>query len=196
MKRVTTIIAAVLVASSAFAQTISVRPSFGFNLTHLTNEGVQWNSKEQRLGYQFGAGLMVGDKFYVEPGIYWNTMTKDLYDVNDPNEEIFSNTIHSIRLPVTVGYHLIGDESGIFDLRIFGGAAGSFITSVNSDAPGLEKDDFNSLLLDLHAGVGIDLWILFVEWHYLQGLTPVFNEGANDGKLQGFYGNIGLRFRL
>ncbi len=182
---------------TAISQTISIRPSFGFNLTHLTNEGVEWNSKEQRIGYQFGVGLMVGDKFYLEPGIYWNTITKDLYNINDPDETLFQNTIKAIRVPAVVGYHIIGEEEGIFDLRIFGGAGASFVTGVDAeDGTGLQKDDFKSTLFDLNAGIGIDLWIFFVEWHYLHGLTPVFNEGANDGKLQGFYGNLGIRIRI
>ena len=196
MKRITLLALATFFVASLSAQTISIRPSFGFNLTHLTNEGVEWNSKEQRVGYQFGAGLMVGDKLYFEPGIYWNTMTKDLYMVDDPNEELFKNTISSIRVPAKIGYHIIGDEEGIFDLRLFAGAGCSFVTGVNSEAPGLEKDDFKSMLFDFNAGLGIDLWIFFLDWHYIQGLTPVFNEGANDGKLQGFYGDLGIRIRL
>jgi hypothetical protein len=185
-----------LIAFEGIAQTIAIRPSFGFNATHLTNEGLEWNSKENRVGYQFGVGLMVGDKLYVEPGVFWNTITKDLYKVGDETETLFKNTINSIRIPVSVGYHLIGEEGGIFDLRLFGGAGGSFVTGITSETPDLEKGDFNPLLLDLHAGVGIDLWIFFIEWHYLHGLTPVFNEGANDGKLQGFYGNLGVRIRI
>ncbi len=182
--------------TNATSQTVSLRPSFGVNFTHLTNEGVQWNSTGQRAGFQVGASVLVGDKFYVEPGIFWNTISKDIYDVNNPDPEIFNNTINSIRIPVTVGFHLIGEESSIFDIRIFGGAGGSFVTGVNTEAPGLAKDDFSPLLLDLHAGAGIDFWILFIEWHYLHGLTPVFNEGANDGRLQGFYSNLGLRLRF
>jgi len=189
-------VAAIFIAYGSIAQTISIRPAFGLNATHLTNEGIEWNSKEQRLGYQFGVGVLVGEKLYFEPGIYWNTMTKDLYNVNDPDEEAFKNTINSIRIPLDLGYHIIGDEDGIFDLRLFGGVAGSFITSVNSDSPDLSKDDFKSMLFDVHGGLGIDLWIFFLDWTYIQGLTQVFNEGGNDGKIQGFYSNLGVRIRL
>ena len=195
MKKVTLLALAIFFVAGLSAQ-ISIRPSFGFNATHLTNEGVEWNSTNQRIGYQFGVGLMVGEKLYFEPGIYWNTITKDLYNVNDPDKEAFKNTIKAIRVPAVIGYHILGDEDGIFDLRIFGGAGASFVTGVDSETPDLEKSDFKSMLFDLNAGVGIDLWIFFIEWHYLHGLTPVFNEGANDGKLQGFYINFGVRIRL
>ncbi len=192
MKKITFLAAATLFVFGLSAQ-VSIRPSFGFNATHLTNESVAWNSANQRIGYQFGVGLMVGDKLYFEPGIYWNTITKDLYKVDDPTKTTFTNTINAIRIPVDVGYHIIGDEDGFFDLRLFGGVGGSFVTQVNSDSQDLSKDDFKSMLFDVHAGVGIDLWFFFIDWSYLQGLTPVFNEGANDGKLQGFYSNIGIR---
>ena len=197
MKKIT-LLAAALLCMTAFthAQGISIRPSFGFNATHLTNEGLKWNSSSERVGYQFGVGLMVGEKLYFEPGIFWNTMSKDLYDINDPDPDIFQNPINSIRVPAVIGYHIIGDEEGIFDIRIFGGAGASFVTGVNNDSDDLNKDDFKSMLFDLNAGIGIDLWIFFIEWHYLQGLTPVFVEGSNDAKIQGFYGNLGVRIRI
>jgi hypothetical protein len=197
MKKVTMMAVCIAMLSlGAMAQTVSIRPAFGLNATHLSNEGVEWNSKEQRIGYQFGVGVMVGDKFYVEPGIYWNTISKDLYNVNDPDEQLFENTISAIRVPIDVGYHIIGEEDGIFDLRLIGGVAGTFVTGVKSDVPDLDKTDFNPTLIDLHGGLGIDLWIFFIDWTYVYGLTPVFNEGANDGTLQGFYSNFGVRINF
>ena len=80
---------------------VAIKPSFGLNSTHLTTEHVDWKS-QGRLGYQFGVGVLVGDKFYFEPGIYWATVSQDLTNTKDenPQPETFKNTISSMRVPV------------------------------------------------------------------------------------------------
>ena len=182
---------------------VEIKPTFGFNTTHLTSDPENWKS-ESRVGYQFGASFLVGEKFYAEPGIYWYTVTKDLVSKADTTIEStskFKNTINGIRIPFKLGYHLLGNEESLADLRIFAGIAGSFVTSVENDTEGLSKDNFNKMLFDLNAGFGVDVWIFFAEIDYVFGLTPVFkidetNGHHNDGKLQAFNFNLGLRLRL
>ena len=175
---------------------VAIKPSFGLNSTHLTTEHVDWKS-QGRLGYQFGVGFLVGDKFYFEPGIYWATVSQDLTNMKDenPQPETFKNTISSMRVPVYLGYHILGSEETLADLRLFAGPGVSFVTGVNSEAEGLSKDDFKSMIFDVDVGAGLDVWFLFLEWHYIFGLTPVFNENS-DAKFQTFYGNLGVRIRF
>jgi hypothetical protein len=165
----------------------------GVNTSHLTTEHVDW-TQQGRIGYQFGASVLVGEKFYVEPGILWAQTSKDLFDRNDENATALKTSINTIRIPVFLGYHLLGNEESLADLRIFAGPSGSFITGISSDAD-IAKEDFKNFIFDLDTGVAIDVWFLFLEWHYVFGLTPVFNEGS-DAKLQAFYGNLGVRIRF
>ena len=166
----------------------------GLNTSHLTTEHVDWTS-EGRIGYQFGVSALVGEKFYVEPGISWITSTKDLINKSDTSSVSFKTNIHMLRVPVLLGYHILGSEETLADLRIFAGPSASFITSVNSDSDDLSKSDFKNFLVDIDVGAAVDIWMFFIEWHYIFGMTPVFNEGS-DGKLQAFYGNGGVRIRF
>lgn len=175
---------------------VEIKPSFGVNSTHLTTEHVDWKT-QGRLGYQFGAGILIGEKFYFEPGIYWATVSQNLTDASDPSTEPdeFKNTINSIRVPVFLGYHILGNEESFADLRLFAGPGASFVTGVKSEHDDLSKDDFKSMMFDVDVGAGVDVWFFFLEWHYVFGLTPVYKEGS-DAKFQSFYGNLGIRIRL
>lgn len=187
--------AILLLFTTIFLQAqIDIKVGGGFNSSHLTTESVDWKT-EGRIGYQFGASVMVGNEWYFEPGAYWLTFTKDIVSANDPNENAFKNTIHSIRIPVYVGYHILGSEDTFADLRLFAGPGASFITSVNNDSDDLSKDDFKSMLFDVAVGAGVDVWFFFIEWQYMFGLTPVFSEGS-DAKYQAFMGNLGFRLKL
>jgi len=172
-----------------------IKPTFGINMSHLTTEHVDWGT-EGRVGYQFGVGVLVGKKFYFEPGIYWNTTSSDIYDKNSAVELNFNHSTSFIRIPVNIGYHILGNEESLADLRFFVGPAVSFITSVKDDSGELSKDEFKSMLFDINAGLGVDVWFLFLEWNYVFGLTPVFKDGHNNAKDQIFYVNLGARFRF
>jgi len=172
-----------------------IKPAAGFNTSHLTTEHVKWGS-EGRIGYQFGVGVLVGEKLYFEPGIFWNTVTKDVYDKTNADQFNFNHTTSFIRIPAVIGYHILGSEETLADLRFFAGPAVSFITGVNDDTGELSKDEFKSMIFDITAGVGVDVWIFFAEWNYIFGLTPVFKDGHNNAKDQIFNFNIGARIRF
>ena len=120
---------------------IDIKVMGGFNSSHLTTEHIDWKT-QGRVGYQFGASVLVGNKFYFEPGISYVTMTKDVWDSKNPDSTSFKNNISSIRIPAKIGYHIIGNEETLADLRLFAGFGASFITNVNNDADDLDKDDF------------------------------------------------------
>jgi len=194
MKRIiVTIVLGMGLAMASMAQ-VELKILGGLNTSHLTTEHVDWKT-EGRVGYQFGATVQVGEKLYFEPGLFFNTITKDVIDANDENADAFKNTIQSIRIPAHIGYHILGSEETFADLRLFAGFGASIITAVKNDSDDLSKDDFKNFILDFNAGVGVDVWIFFIEWNYLLGLTPVFVEGS-DAKLQAFMGNLGARIRF
>ena len=186
----------IILGSIAMLQAqFAIKPSVGINTSHLTTEHMKWGT-EGRLGYQFGVGVLVGDKFYFEPGIFWNTTSKDVYDKTSEEPVDFSHSTSFIRIPAVIGYHILGNEESLADLRFFAGPAVSFVTGVKDDTGELSKDDFKSMIFDINAGVGVDVWIFFLEWNYVFGLTPVFQDGHNDAKDQIFNVNLGARFRF
>ena len=178
---------------SAQAQ-LEIKLQAGLNTSHLTTEHVDWKT-QGRVGYQFGGSVLVGEKLYFEPGIFYQTITKDIVDTNNAEAVEFKNTINSLRIPAHIGYHILGSQETLADLRLFAGFGATLVTGVNNDVDDLSKDDFKNFLLDFNAGVGVDVWIFFLEWNYLLGLTPVFVEGS-DASYQAFMGNLGIRIRL
>jgi len=194
MKKIILTLSIILGTVSMLHAQFAIKPAAGVNTSHLTTEHVDWKT-QGRIGYQFGASVLVGDKFYFEPGIFWATYSKDVFDANNPDSLSFENSIHTIRIPAYVGYHILGSEETLADLRMFAGFGASFVTNVKNDSDDLSKDDFKNFIFDFTAGMGVDVWIFFLEWNYSLGLTPVFVEGS-DAKSQSFGGNLGVRIRF
>ena len=173
-----------------------IKPTIGFNFSKLSTEPEGFD-QSARVGYQLGGSIQFGKKLYFEPGIFWVNMSSELVhaDIKDLN---YKTDISGMKIPVFIGYQIIGgDDENILGLRVFGGPSMSWITSVKGDGDKLEKDDFNSLLWGVDAGVGVDVWLLFLDVGYEWGLTKVFKgEGVNDVKNNTIWINLGMRFRL
>jgi hypothetical protein len=88
------------------------------------------------VGFQIGASVLIGEKFYVEPGIFYiRKSTQFVEEGSSPNE--LQLDMSGIRIPVAVGYHLLGNEESLAALRILGGGSAFFVTGV--DAEGASK---------------------------------------------------------
>ena len=109
----------------------------------------------------------------------------------------FDTDINAMRIPVFVGYQIIGgDKENIFGLRIFGGPTGSWVTSVKANDNDLDKEDFNSFLWGADLGVGVDLWLFFIDAGYEWGLNQVFKNDPNEAKTRMWWSNVGVRIRF
>ena len=194
MKKI--ILSAIIIAAfsfSSFSQT-TVKVAFGINNSRLSTDQGNWSSGA-RLGYQFGGSWLLGNKFYVEPGIYWATNSSDMTHGTD-NSLNFENEISMIRIPVFAGYHILGDATdSFFNLRVFGGPSASFITKVETSD--LIKDDFSKILWGVDAGIGVNVWWLFLDAGYEWGLNDVYkHEDHGSAKAKAFWVNLGVRFKM
>jgi hypothetical protein len=179
------------ISGAAFSQ-VEIKLGGGINLSSFSNDNPEWKNKG-RMGYQFGGAVLIGEKFYVEPGIYWTRVAQYAIENNDPDQVENLIALNSIRVPLHIGYHIIGGKEEKFvSLRVFAGPAGSFLTKVESDLDDVVKDDFTSFLVDIDAGLGIDIWFIFLDAQYSWGLTKVMKDGG-DAKLRGFSANAGFR---
>jgi hypothetical protein len=185
--------AAILLGMAMAAQAqLEIKAGGGINFLGLSESPDGFNTETQ-MGYQFGAALLIGQKFYVEPGVYWQRNASFLIDNDDPEKIEYKTSINSIRVPVHLGYHIIGGKEEKFvSLRIFLGPAANFITSVKSDLAAVSKDDYNTFLVDIDGGLGLDIWFIFVEAQYQFGLTKLYKDAGN-GKLRGLTANAGFR---
>jgi hypothetical protein len=107
----------------------------------------------------------------------------------------FNTDITGLNIPAMIGYHLIGCESGLRGLRIFGGGSVFLVTAV--DAMGLCKDDFESPTYGVFAGAGVDVAFTFVDTKYELSLTNVSKLSTVDiVKNRSVYVTAGVRLPI
>ncbi len=67
----------------------------------------------------------------------------------------FDAKLSGIRIPLMVGYHLLGKEKDVFGLRAFGGGSAYFLSTFTSN--GVDVDDFKKAQYGVFLGVGADI---------------------------------------
>ncbi len=200
--------ALVLAITSSYAQHFDIRAYGGFNVLQLTSDNgttlinsVLHNQKVSgRRGAQFGAAVTFGSRFYVQSGIQYSFLSTEIVNENSVTDNQWKDqtTIKAISVPLKAGFRLIDpDTENLINVRIFGGFDGSHVLSVDhSEKSGaiddIDADDFSNLILSADFGLGLDVFIFYLDMGYQLGLTPVYTGGDNT-KANAFYSNIGLR---
>ena len=187
MKKYSLIIALALIAGSTAYGQFEIKGLIGTNFSSLSNppEGFAYAAKA---GYQFGAGVLIGDKFYVEPGIQFVRRSKTITE----DTEDFDFSMNYVKIPVYAGYHLLGHESGPLALRLFAGPAVSIPGKIKKGDDQITKEDVNNALFAVDAGVGVDILFLFVELNYEYSFSNFWTEEMHDSKQKGFLINAGI----
>jgi hypothetical protein len=191
MKTYILLLALLFTTTIAYSQ-FSLRPQAGFNASNLSDDlrGVDF---ENKLGFQFGVDMILGDRFYVQPGIFWESATNELKEEIDGENNEF--TVNRMRIPLIVGYKMFGETTDrLFDIRAFTGPNVSFTLNKDLDkAPLFEKGDFKGSTWGWSVGLGLDLAIFFVDGGYTFGLSEVFDKLDSSARNNLFYANAGLR---
>lgn len=161
----------------------------GTNFASLSNppSGSNYAAKA---GYQHGLGLLIGDKFYVEPGVQFVRMSRTITETTTEAEIDFSQNY--VKVPLYSGYHLLGHESGPLALRIFGGPAGLISGKVKKGEDQITNDDIKNFHLMADVGVGVDILFLFAELNYEWGFTKFWENEDFDSTHKGFLINAGI----
>lgn len=189
MKKILLVVAAfALGISFSMAQT-QIKPGVGLNFTNVTGEGT--DAKGQA-GWQLGASVAFGKKFYFEPGVFYQNSSFEYSTVD--SGPITDAAYHGIRIPVAVGLDVLGNADSAFGLRIFGGGS-SFIVTGTSDEF-LDKDLVESPQWGVFAGAGLDIAIFYIDASYQWSLSNIQKDVSNIdlGNTKGFFLTAGLRF--
>lgn len=206
-----TILILVLAISTSIAQNFDIRVYGGVNFLQLSSdEGVSMidgtlhhKTVSGRPGYQFGAALTFGERFYVQPGVQYSGLSTKIVNKNSVtgNEFTDETMLKVISVPLKIGFRLINPETeNIFNVRVFAGVDGHHVLSVKhsekSDAiDDIDADDYNNLIMNADFGLGIDILFFYLDVGYQLGLTPV-HSGADNAKGNTFYSNLGIRISL
>lgn len=179
---------ALLVAGQACAQA-ELKPGIGITYSDMSKSPANGEVTGQ-LGWQLGGSVLIGQKFYGEGGVFYATKSTAFTESSAKLE--FTNDINGLRIPVALGFHLIGEQKSQFALRVFGGGSAFIVTSVS--APGASKDDFTSPTWGVFAGAGLDIFMFFVDLQYEWSLSDVSSLSTVDiGKSRSFIANAGIR---
>lgn len=160
----------------------------GTNFAQLSKHptDTDWKAKA---GYQFGAAVLIGDKFYVEPGIQFVRSSREVTTETVDQIDFSQNYL---KIPVYAGYHLLGHESGPLALRLFAGPAVSIAGKIKKGEDQISKDDIKNAHFLLDAGIGVDVFFLFVEANYEFALTDYFADETHGSKHSAFIINAGI----
>ena len=190
MKQLAVLLTFICAPIFLFSQ-FSIRPQLGFNSSTLTKD-LEDAAFSTEVGFQFGVDVQLGNKFYFQPGIFWESAKNELKERIDGDRSEIS--VDRIRIPVMLGYRLLSEGGGLLDVRVFTGPNAAFSVSKNvKETPLLAKDDLKNAVYGWNLGFGADLAIFFVDAGYMFGLSEVFEGMASDVRNNLFYVNAGIR---
>jgi Outer membrane protein beta-barrel domain len=190
MKRLLLIIAMPFCVFQMAQSQVSIRPQVGVNFPKLTSDISDGHFKGNA-GYQFGADVMLGGAFYIQPGINFETANFSL----DSPVSAGDIRVSRINIPVYAGFRLISNEDHTLGLRVFGGP--NFAINVNENLDQslsfINKDNFRDSQVSGVIGTGVDLSIFFVDAAYKFGISHFFQNTNSDARINLFLVNAGLR---
>lgn len=190
-----------LSAGSVFAQSsFALNPQIGTMGVLLSKDPRPGIEAKGRAGYILGMDARIGDRFFFQPGAFV-TGSKTVYQLDDTiavNEDEIART--SLKLKAMLGGKLVDSEH--FNLRLAAGPTYDFLIGLNDpedDNTVFEKENFNNGIFNLDAALGMDFYILSLEFGYSYGLTSVFQNENNfnpKARYHGLYATLGLVFSL
>ncbi len=169
---------------------IKIKPALGINFTDFSKDPGTGQYKSQ-VGYQIGGSVAIGGKWYLEPGIYWTHKSTE-YQTNQSNAQDIEYKMSGIRIPVAVGYNLLGKVKKLVNVRPMAGVSAFFLTGVDD----LDKASFKTATWGLFAGAGADIFNLFMDVQYEWSLSKVSDTQVDVGNARSLFINVGMRFGL
>ena len=176
---------------AVFSQTVVIKPAIGINFSDFSKEPVTGKYSSQ-VGWQIGGSIAFGERFYFEPGIFYAQKSTNYTSSGSTADQKFN--ISGVRIPVGIGFKLLGTEKSPINIRVMGGGSAFILTSVSDG----NKSDYSSPTWGVYAGAGVDFLMLFVDVKYEWSLTNVQKDisQVDIGKSRSLFINAGIRLPL
>lgn len=193
----------ICVASAGTLQAQELRLGGGYSGSKVDSDGSDnWKG---RAGYQYGIDVLIGNRFFLKPGIYMQVRNLD-YTTEGLGEDGVSNgistetryTSKALRIPLMGGIRLMEPtEETDFNVYVTGGPTALIGLSTSSDNNSLNFTT-RSTQWYLGFGLGAEYRFLFLDAGYDVGMTNMFNgDGINTNpRINNSYITAGLRFIL
>jgi len=179
---------------------LKIKPAFGINFAHIKDSEGNF-AIDGQTGFQAGGSIQFGKKFVVEPGVFWQKDKYEIKSVDDAFSGVISGHYSSLKIPLYLGFYIIGDAKSTLGIRVFGGPSAKFNIGAGSDEIGgiteIGKDDIKNAIWGVKAGAGVEFMFLFAELGYNWGLSDVFSGdrfGDVDSQTNHFELTFGLKF--
>jgi hypothetical protein len=149
------------------------------------------------IGWNLGASYKRGKFFYWELGVRYNNSVYNLDDATKPIDAsslvdgIFSS--RNIDIPASLGINLLSATDRIVGLRVFVSAVPSFALGVGGNDLDISMDNINTFNFYGQAGVGVDVFFLFIELGANYGFQDYFKNHSPSNPYQAYL-NLGFRF--
>ncbi|WP_338237661.1 porin family protein [Persicobacter diffluens] len=151
-----------------------------------------------KAGYKFGASVRIGDKWFIQPGLFYTKYSSEV-DLNDLQATQSTSNISfdqtGWEVPVMVGYQFI--NSDMFKFRAYAGPQVGFgyKTDGNNFA---DVFDTQSTQWAVKAGLGVDVLFFTLDADYGWGLTDNFklDQAFSNSSFQNRSFNITLGVRI
>ena len=192
-KTAITLILLISISFSGFSQMV-LKPAIGMNFTSMSSDPASY-SATGRMGWQLGGTVVLGDEFYIEPGIFWMKNNWELQELNTSIPS-FDNDISSLKIPLYLGWNIVGDATDDRNFHVFGGPAAQIITKVNSGSSTISEDDFNKFIWGVNLGAGLSIGKIFIDGGYEWGLTDLYKTEPKDVRSSGWWLNAGFRLEF
>jgi hypothetical protein len=193
MNRITLFACLIFLSGSVFSQT-TIKPAIGLNFTDWS-KNVSTGDFQAKAGYQIGGSVAFGKKIYIEPGLFYVGKSTQFTSSDTETSQDFKQDLQGFRVPVAVGFNLLGSESTLVGLRGFGGLSAFVLTGTKGE---INKDDLKNASFGAFAGAGVDIWKLFVDLSYEWSLTNIQKDvsSIDVGKTRTLFINAGIRINL
>ena len=191
------------VASVATLQAQEIRLGGGYSGSKVDSDGSDnWKG---RAGYQYGLEVLLGNRFFVKPGIFMQVRNLDYTTVGLGQDGISNGittetryTSKALRIPIMGGVRLMAPEDGRdFNLYVLGGPTALIGLSTKTGDNTLNFTT-RSTQWYLGFGIGAEYRFLFVDAGYDVGMSNMFKgDGINTNpRINNSYITAGLRFLL
>ena len=180
MKKITTILAILLISGSMFGQ-FHFGPQIGYTASNLT---VNKSEVESSIRSNFLVGVFArfGKKVYVQPEINWLTQGSLIRypSLSNPNPVEQKIKLNTIQIPVSVGWRFINLE--VVNIRIMGGVTANFVmnTTIDTENPDghnyLLPSDFGNMQWQWQLGVGVDVFMFAIDVKYFGGINNIMEK--------------------
>lgn len=206
--KVLTLTLSLALLSSVNAQ--EVRIGGGYNVSNVNKAGTErWVGKA---GYQFGADVLLGNRFFFKPGIHFMVRNLNYSSAGaDPNGGAQVQTVEYrytdrwLMVPVLVGVRLLDPEDDhAVNVYVQAGPTALFKLNVELDNNVLSATT-NAAQWYIGGGAGMEIKFIFIEAGYNVAMSNVFksndsqttiNYPTTNPKVNQFYISAGVRLKL